>query len=188
MRRPLDLAAVALVLAAGLFIVEATWAPPLVGIDEAAVRIGERVRMEGMALDIRRFSDGTGRMVLSADGTALHVHLASAGAIEANDWVRVEGTLRRDGGLPLLDAEKAAVVARPDMGKTPLSAIAQRPASYLDTLLHVQGFVQRGMIEDDGHRVAVDGDVDPGFQAVQGVLRYEARCLCYTLHVAPWTP
>lgn len=189
LRRPYDLAAIALVLAATLVWVEAGWQPPRIDPSQASAHIGERVQVEGMVVELRHFSDGGGRMVLADGGAALHVIVRDTGDVVQEAWVVAEGSLRRDGGMPLLEAEATWTTAVPEGDEVPLVRLATRPADHVDRLVRVPGTAGRGVLEDAGHRVRLVGEAEEGPQRLDGILRYDTSCLCYAFHVGrPWQP
>lgn len=184
--RPLDLAAIGLTLATCLLVVQATWSPPLVSPAEVDARVGERVRMQGMVLELRQYDD-TRRFILVAEGAAVHARAEGLAFVE-DTWVEVTGTIDREGGRPLLRVESVQANTRRAADHVDLVMLAREPASHADRLITVQGYMERSTLEGKGVslRTTTQGD---GPATLQGILRYEARCVCYIFHVdRPWTP
>lgn len=188
LRRPYDLAAVALVLAACLVLVEAGWQPPRIDPSQAADRIGQRVEVEGMVIELRHFSDGSGRMVLAAGGAAVHASVPETEGLVQEAWVVARGLLRRDGGLPLLVAETVRTTIPPVADLVPLPRLANHPEEHVDLLVQVAGTAGGGVLADAGHRMRLIGEHEPGPQHLEGILRYDGSCLCYAFHVGAWRP
>ncbi len=183
--RPTDLAAVAVTLAASLLIVQATWTPPDVALADVGLHTGERIATQGMVIDVRRYDDVTW-FTLVADGVAVHAR-AEGLALGEDSWVEVTATVDRDGGRPLLRVETIIRADNAHADHIDILALALEPAAYADRLISVQGHLERGVLEGKGSalRTTAHGG---GAVTLEGVLRYEPRCLCYMLHVDPWTP
>ncbi len=183
--RPTDLAAIGIALATSLLVVQTTWTPPLIEPPEATAHIGERVRIQGMVVDLRLYDDAA-RFVLVGGGGAVHAWAPSTDWLE-DSWVEAVGTIDRQGGRPLLRVESAT-----DTTGIPKHAdivmVARDPAAHVDRLLTIQGHLERSVLEGKGVALRTTAN-GAGPATLEGVLRYEPDCLCYILHVDPaWTP
>lgn len=174
--RASDLAAVAVLLGASMLAVHAQWEAPTITPAEASRHIGHHVRIVGYAWDVQDFGDA-GRLAVVADGSAIHARFSGAAP---TGWIAAVGVLRHDGGHPLMEIrswQPATVDATP----VTLAAIAAEPATFADSAIEVEGFVDGRRIVADGVTLRVEGAAD-GFHRVVGLLRYEPACMCYVLH------
>ncbi len=183
--RPWDLAAIGITLATSLLIVQATWNPPEISPADAGGHVGERVRMQGMAIDVRQYDD-VARFVLVADGAAVHAR-AEGIVVQTDTWVTVTATIDREGGRPLLRVETLQAQAANPADFVDLVTLAREPAQHADRLIQVQGYLERGILHDKGVSLTTTAH-GAGSVTLSGVLRYEACCLCHTFHADAWTP
>lgn len=190
-QRATDLAAVALVLGTSLLVVQAQWDPATVSPAEAQHRVGERVHVEGLILDVRSFDDGSGRFTLAADGAAIHARYRAGLVPVESAWGRATGTVGRDAGVPLLEVDALVEIATNQAPTMSLAVVALEPQEYALQRVQVQGYAERQSLRADGVSLALRGAIpDEGRYTVSGVLRFERDCVCYALHVAeaaPWT-
>lgn len=190
-QRATDFAMLALIGVATMLAVQASWEPPEITPAMARDHVGQTVRVEGMALDVRYFDDGSAAFLLVADGMALHARTDAAEGLAETTWLHATGDILRIDGAPMLDADTWQVRRPPLDDHTSLGAIAVQPAAHVDRLVNVPGHVEADHLHDGPHAILLEGGPAGGPAVLQGIVRYQPTCACHVLHVAealPWSP
>ncbi len=183
--RSSDVIAVALVAIAGLVVVQATWEPPDIALDEAAGRVGETVRVQGILVQAHWY-DGGGRGTLVGDGAALALRFHDAHGFAAGTALTLQGTLAREGGAPILEVA-TATASSVDGQRASLASLARDPADAIDRTWSLAGTVDGRHFSADGHTIRLLGDVPPdGRHVIAGAFVHHAPCVCHAIVVAQW--
>jgi hypothetical protein len=146
-------------------------------LGQAASHEGERVRAEGVAMEIHDTPNGQ-RLILVGDGARLDVLTAQHDLQEGP--LRVDGILARRSGVLALLAEEAQPLDDPGT-LVALSLIASDPRRWTDRPVRVDAIVHSNALTDpEGHRLAVArGAFAAGPFDGLILVAYNEACLCY---------
>ena len=179
------------VLLIAVVVVAAGRAPPAIDPGEAERFEGQRVRVEGLAGDVRVSAEGTTRFTLIFDGEGLAV--VAPAAVEQGAWVEAEGRLGRAAGRLTLYADDVRTADAPAASAIAWPDLAANPGSFAGRVLLLQGVVHKDELAQGRYALPLGSGEWPasGPVRVVGSVAYAAECFCFridALQVDPWTP
>lgn len=180
----------------GMLVAMAATHGPAIAPADAAAHVGQDVSVTGYVRDLT-VRDGTARFVLAAGGHGVPVQLEGPPP-DPGALVTVEGRLSSFGGTIRLHSDTHTVAQAPDAAAISLAELARDPTPWTDRPLRLIAVPEGDRLVQGDHAVHVTGLPAPlegtalsGVHAVEGILRYEAACMCYVLQAhasVPWTP